>query len=52
MVTTQSATEERAESIISGPRKGEFITIPNGESELTSEAEASLDSDHRRPTQS
>lgn len=38
-------TEERAEAvIISGPRKGEFITVPNGESELTPEAEALLDS--------
>ncbi len=39
------ATQEPAEAvIISGPRKGEFITVPNGESELTPEAEAVLDS--------
>lgn len=43
---TESATEERIEAvIISGPRKGEFITITNGEVEpdLTPQEEAMLD---------
>jgi hypothetical protein len=39
------APQEPAEAvIISGPRKGKFITVPNGESELTPEAEALLGS--------
>jgi hypothetical protein len=42
MAGTQSSTDEYAEAvIISGPRKGEFITIPERELILT-EAEATM----------
>jgi len=42
---TTPTNEERTEAvIISGPRKGEFIVVSNGESELTLEEEALVNS--------
>jgi hypothetical protein len=44
MAGTQSAAQGYAEAvIISGARKGEFITVPEGEPELTPEEAAMLD---------
>jgi hypothetical protein len=44
MAGTQSPPEGYAEAvIISGPRKGEFITVPEGDLELTPAEAAMLD---------
>ncbi len=40
---TTTAIETTEAVIVSGPRKGEFITIPDGEPVVTPEAEALLD---------